>query len=290
MKLSSRRIPLLILATFAIVAAACGSEDAVDQTPASIIDPGAATAVAAGSLAAPFVPIRADMDNEPAAFLDAIPEAESKCLEEKWGVERYKAIRSGEERLNDESLDIFQCISGDTWARVITGGLFNEVGELTVATRACIAEKLSEGNVSDIANRVNDLDREPTQADFAEISIAMISEIIPISFCLNEDERAAMDGESQFGASIDILECLYDGAASLGLDFSTIFEIAPTGYEPVAEYVQVAADCGAPIDDVSAVPTPDTRDRSAPSNVPVSPSRGTEAPGPEIELIPIPVQ
>ena len=40
MNLSSRRLLLLILATFAIVAAACGSESAVDQAPVSIPDPG----------------------------------------------------------------------------------------------------------------------------------------------------------------------------------------------------------------------------------------------------------
>ncbi len=290
MKLRSQRILLLVLATFAIFTAACGSEDAVDQSPASILDSGAATAVAAGSTATDFVPIKADMDNEPAAFLDAIPEAENKCLEEKWGTERYTAIRSGEEQLNDESLDIFQCITGPTWARVMAGGLFNEVGELTVATQACVAEGLSKGNVSDIANRINDLEGEPTLEDFAKISIDMISEIIPVSFCLNEDERALMDAQSQFGASISSLECLYDGATSLGLDFSTVFQIAPTGFEPPAEYLKVASDCGFPVDDGSTSATPDTRDGSAPSIEPVSPSRGTEAPSPEIELIPIPVQ
>jgi hypothetical protein len=118
----------------------------------------------------------------------------------------------------------------------------------------------------------------------------MIAEIIPVSFCLNEDERATMDAQSQFGASISSLECLYDGATSVGLDFSTVFQIAPTGFEPPAEYLQVASDCGFPVDDGSTSPTPVTRDGSAPSNVPVSPSRGAEAPSPEIELIPIPVQ
>lgn len=90
MNLSSRRLLLLILATFAIVAAACGSESAVDQAPVSIPDPGAATAVAAVSTGADFVPIRADMDNEPAEFLDAIPETDRSCLEEIWGVDRSR--------------------------------------------------------------------------------------------------------------------------------------------------------------------------------------------------------
>jgi|GEM_PF-2405278 len=288
MNLSSRRLLLLILATFAIVAAACGSESAVDQAPVSIPDPGAATAVAAVSTGADFVPIRADMDNEPAEFLDAIPETDRSCLEEIWGVDRYTAIRSGEERLNDESLDIFKCMSGETWSRIMTGGLLNEVGEMTAATLACVADKLADGNVAAIANRIGDLEGEPTLEDFASISIDMLSEIIPVSFCLNEDERAVMDAQSQFGASISTLECLYDGATSLGLDFSSVFRIAPTGFEPPAEYLQVASDCGFPLEEVSA--TPDTRDRSAPSNIPVSPSRGTESPAPEIELIPIPVQ
>lgn len=57
MKLSNRRILLLTLATFAIVAAACGSEGAVDQAPASILDPGAATAVAVASTVTDFAPI-----------------------------------------------------------------------------------------------------------------------------------------------------------------------------------------------------------------------------------------
>ena len=279
MSFSCRRLLLLIFTTFVVVAAACGSEGDAGTAPASIIDPGAATAVAAGSFGAPFVPITADMDNEPAAFLDAIPETESKCLEEKWGVDRYTAIRSGEERLNDESLDIFQCITGPTWARIMAGGLFNEIGELTVATQACVAEKLSKGNVSGIANRINDLDGEPTLEDFAEISIAMISELIPVSFCLNEDERAVMDAQSQFGASIPTLECLFDGATSLGLDFSSVFQIAPTGFEPPAEYLQVASDCGFPITD-----EPTSSEPSPPQIDPI-PSQSEPSP-PQIEPIP----
>lgn len=50
-------------------------------------------------------------------------------------------------------------------------------------------------------------------------------------------------------ASISTLECLFDGATSLGLDFSSVFQIAPTGFEPPAEYLQVASDCGFPITD-----------------------------------------
>ena len=290
MSTGSRRLLLLILATFAVVAAASGSEGGENTAPASIIDPDAATAVAAAASKAPFVPIRADMDNEPAEFLDAIPDTESKCLEEIWGADRYTAIRSGEERLNDESLDIFKCMSGDTWSRIMAGGLFNEVGELTVATQACVAERLAEGNVAAVANRINDLEGEPTLEDFASISIDMISEVIPVSFCLNEDERAVIDGQNQFGASIATLECLYDGAKSVGLDFSSVFQIAPSGFEPPAEYLQVAEDCGHPI---TVMPTPsgtDGRDRSDSSNTPVSPSRRLGTPGPETELIPIPVQ
>ena len=75
MKIGSRRYLFLFLAAFAIVAAACSSEDAADLAP--IIDAGAATAVAAASSVVSLEPIRADMDNDPAAFLDAIPEARS---------------------------------------------------------------------------------------------------------------------------------------------------------------------------------------------------------------------
>ncbi|MDP6821766.1 MAG: hypothetical protein QF554_00545 [Dehalococcoidia bacterium] len=288
MNLGSRRLLLPVLAGFAVVAAACSGSNGAELSPGSIIDPDAATAVAAGASKAPFVPIRADMDNEPAEFLDAIPEAENKCLEEIWGVDRYTAIRSGEERLDDESLDIFECMSGDTWSRIMAGGLFNEVGELSLATQACVAEKLAVGNVAAVANRINDLDGEPTLEDFASISIDMISEVIPVSFCLNEDERAVMDGQSQFGASIATLECLYHGAQSVGLDFSSVFQIAPAGYEPPAEYLQVAEDCGYPI---TVIPTPsgtDGRDRGDTSNTPASPSRDLGTPDPEPVLIPGP--
>ena len=56
MKLSSRRILILILATFAVVAVACSSEDTLDLAP--IIDAGAATAEAAYSKLAATIDAR----------------------------------------------------------------------------------------------------------------------------------------------------------------------------------------------------------------------------------------
>lgn len=276
MKFGSRRYLLLFLAAFALVAVACSSEDTPDLAP--IIDAGAATAQAAAADAVPLVPIHADMDTEPAAFLDAIPEAESNCLEEKWGDDRYTAIRSGEERLNDESLDIFQCITGETWSRVIAGGLFNEIGELDPITLSCVANKLGDGKVAAVASQLQQIEGEPTLEDYAAVSMQMISEIIPVSFCLNEDERAKLDSQSQFGTSISTLECLYEGTESLGLDFSTVFQVAPPDFEPPAEYLQVAADCG--------FDTPETSSRTETQ----SGDRRIGTPGPEVDLIPIPAQ
>ena len=287
MNLGSRQYLFLFLAAVAVVAVACGSEDGAGFDPASIIDAGAATAVAAASDIVPLVPISADMDNEPEAFLDAIPEAERKCLEELWGDQRYADIRSGDERLNDESLDIFKCITGETWSRVIAGGLFNEIGVLSVETTACVATKLGDGRVAAVADQLSQIEGEPTLADYALVSVGMVSEIIPVSFCLNEEERDLIDAESQFGTSMTIsdLECLYDGTQSLGLDFSTVFQIAPSDYEPSPEYLQVALDCGFPVTD-GLTQTESTRSET--STIESGPSTGT--PDPEVDLIPIPVQ
>jgi hypothetical protein len=292
MNIGSRRLLLLAMPVFAVVAVACSSEEIANLSPGSIIDAGAATAVADASTAvadaaskASFVPIRANMDDEPAVFLDAIPETDRKCLEEIWGEDRYTAIRSGEEQLNDESLDIFKCMSSETLSRITTGGLLNEVGELTPATLTCVATKLAEGNVAAIAGRIGELEGEPTLEDFAPI----LTEIIPVSFCLNEDERAVMDGQSQFGSSIETLECLYDGTEAIGLDFSTVFEISPSDYEPSAEYLKVATDCGFPIQETPTSSGTSSGDRTDSSNIPVSPSLDGSIPDVETELIPIPV-
>lgn len=287
MKLSSRRILILILATFAVVAVACSSEDTLDLAP--IIDAGAATAEAAASQLAEFPPITVSLDDEPAAFLDAIPETERQCLEDERGDDRYTAIRNGEERLGDETLGLFPCIAWNTLLRVMVGGMTAEIGGLSIETQACMIQKLSAGNTSSVISHIDALGDKPSLEEFGPIMMDLITEI-PVTFCLNEEERAKLDDQNQFGTSISDLECMYDGVQSLGLDFSTVFEIAPAGFEPPAEYLKVASDCGFPVDDGSTSPTPITRDRSAPSIEPVSPSRGTEAPSPEIELIPIPVR
>lgn len=272
MKFRNRHLLLPAVAVLAAVVVSCGSDGDTKLDPASIIDPGAATAVAAAANTTSLVPILADMDNEPAAFLDAIPEAERACLEEKWGEQRYADIRSGDEQLNDESLEIFQCITGETWSRVIAGGLFNEVGGLDPATLSCVATKLGDGSIAAIADQLQQVDGDPTLEDYLAVSMQMLSEIIPVTFCLNEEERARLDVQGQFGMSVSTLECLYEGTKSLGLDFSAVFQIAPPGFEPPAEYVQVAVDCGL---DVSRTET--------------QPGEGTMGtPEVEMELIPIP--
>lgn len=271
----NRRLLLIVLATFAVVAAACGSEGGANSAPAAQANP---TPVPTASPIA-FVPITVDLDNDPAAFLDAIPEADRACLEDEWGSDRYQAIRSGNERLGDETLGLFPCLAGDTLLRIMVGGITAEIGELTATTRECVVEKLREGSVSAIVRQVSELGAQPSLEEFAEIAIQMISETIPVTFCLNEDERAIMDAQNQFGASISTLECLYDGAESLGLDFSSVFQIAPSDFEPPAEYLQVATDCGFDIPEAPPTPDPDARRRTigtpppSPSLTPVVPTR-----------------
>ena len=245
---------LLLLATFAIVAAACGSEDRADSAPAGQPNP---TAVPTET-PVPLFPITVDMDNEPAAFFAEIPVAERSCLESQWGADRYEAIRSGDERLEDESLDLVRCFSGETFSRVIAGGLFRELGELSDATLACVSEKLRGSNAVTIASSINDLAEDPTLEDFSEISIQIYTEIIPVTFCLNTAERALFNGNGQFGETVSTLECLYDGALSVGEDFGSVFH---SGVEPSAEYRQVAVDCGYAIPTPFPSPDPDTGGR-----------------------------
>ncbi len=83
--------------------------------------------------------------------------------------------------------------------------------------------------------------------------LASLDEII-----MTDDPVSTNDEPGELFASISTLECLFDGATSLGLDFSSVFQIAPTGFEPPAEYLQVASDCGFPITDepTSSEPSP----------------------------------
>lgn len=283
MKPGNRRYLLLFLAAFAVIAVACTSEDKPDLP--GIIDAGAATAEAAASQLAELPPITVSLDDEPAAFLDAIPETERRCLEDEWGDDRYTAIRNGEERLGDETLGLFPCIAGNTLLRVMVGGMTAEVGGLSVETQACMIQKLSAGTTSTVISQIDALGDKPSMEEFGAIAMDLITETIPVTFCLNEEERTKLDSQNQFGTSISTLECLYDGAESVGLDFSSVFEIAPSGFEPPAEYLQVASDCGFPITD-EPTQTETTRTESR-----MLEGEGrTGTPDPEIELIPVPVQ
>ena len=121
------------------------------------------------------------------------------------------------------------------------------------------------------------LQSSPTFEDWSRWKageLASLDEII-----MTDDPVSTNDEPGELFVSLSTLECLFDGATSLGLDFSSVFQIAPTGFEPPAEYLQVASDCGFPITD-----EPTSSEPSPPQIDPI-PSQSEPSP-PQIEPIP----
>ena len=210
-----------------------------------------------------FLPIGADPKNEPAVFLDAIPKTDSKCLEEIWGVDRYTAIRSGDANIEfdldevgspfemtEDGSSLYKCLSGETWARFLIGDLFNDLGELSAGTLACVDGKIAERNLVAITSKLGDviLEQEAALEDIELILTEFVIESMPVLFCLNEDERRATEG---FGfEELWEMECLLDALESTGMDLYAAFEAIQSdpfnmkSAEITAEFERATLECG----------------------------------------------
>lgn len=178
---------LLALPVFLMVFAACETV----PTPTVVPTP---TATPTPLLS----PILVDPDGDPLGFFQSIPEEEQQCLTQSLGQVRLDEILGGAGFTGDDGLVMEQCISKETFARVILGLFVNQAGDLRDDTSACVWDVLREV----------DLKRLFTSDDNEALVLALQT-IIDASFCLTDEEiamAAASAGIEEF--PIAGLRCL----------------------------------------------------------------------------------
>jgi hypothetical protein len=169
-------------------------------------------------------------DGDPLGFFQSIPEEEQQCLLQSLGQYRLDEILGGDGFSGVDSLVMEQCISNETFVRVIFGLLVNQVGDLRDDTMACAWDIL--GDV--------DLNRLFT-GDDSEITVLAIQTIIDVSFCLSDEEVAMAEaavGIEEF--PIAGLRCLAERgkADSLAVIFSD------DQFVPSVEMIGAMLECG----------------------------------------------
>ena len=254
------RTALFAAVSIAMIAAiACGTDDSPDGPVAAAPEPTATPVPTVSS-----EPITADPNDDPAAFIAALPDAERQCLVDTLGEATFGNLLAGQDATAEDGKAILACVSDNTIQRVIVGQIIGQGGiELSDATLACIDDRLSTVDYHSIGSMFFDdaLDVDGLSAD--DLDTELIAEaalsLFPAIFCLNDDERAALGsggsgdaGEDDFfsglltGTTIDALECGFDAAGPEGL--ISLVSIADEGEltsEAFAVFGAVIAECGA---------------------------------------------
>ncbi len=239
------------LAMMAVIACGSGDSSTDTQAPTVAPDPTATPVPTVSS-----EPITADLDDDPAAFIAALPESERQCLVDTLGEAVFGNLLAGEEPSDEDGRAILGCLSNDTIQRVIVGQVIAQGGiELSEATLACVDDRLSTVDFLSLGPFFfDDSDDGGEDLDTQQIAEVALS-LFPAIFCLNDEERAAIGsagsgGDDFFGGgltgtTIDALECGFDAAGPEGLVslISIADEGALTG-ESLAVIGAVLAECG----------------------------------------------
>ena len=172
MSTSSRRLrwTLLSLPLLLIVLVACETASTATPEPTSTPTPTpTATPVPLPE------PILADPDENPREFFQALPQEEEECLVQALGQARVDQILDGEQPSQEDSRALEQCVSQESFARVLIGSFVNSVGGLSDATLGCMWDILGEA---------------PTEGgDLSGELVAFLS----LTLCLSDEDAARAD-------------------------------------------------------------------------------------------------
>lgn len=187
-------IVLVVLVT-AIAAGACAKADPVPTaTPAP-----SPTPVNTPTL---IRSIRIDQAKDPVGFLNSIPASEVECGDRAVvGRLNLTAIISGRMASTAaQAAALTKCMSRDTVLRVAVGQIELQAGPLSNATLICVAGRVPEIGFESLLN--------------AQPDPAALVGVLQALFCLNNDERSALEanvsaGRFSFGGvGIGSLECI----------------------------------------------------------------------------------
>ncbi|MEE8364137.1 MAG: hypothetical protein V3S18_08715 [Dehalococcoidia bacterium] len=230
--MTARRRPLWILvltaATLLLIGACGGSKSEPEPTPTPEPSP---TPVPETT----FRLITADPETDRAAFEAAIPDAERECLQDRLGEAAYQALFTDEAFSADTPAEVLACLSNKTLGGIIIGqslaGSAPGAGlAVSDETLACMGDRVKAVDFAGILTAISD--DEPG----LEAGLGGFMEFAQVLFCLNDAERAAVEG-AMFGGddgddgddgepiiTLDTVECLFNAAGPDGL--TALFGIA----------------------------------------------------------------
>jgi hypothetical protein len=247
-----RMFAMLSVVAIATIAVACGGDEA---EAAPIAEPTDIPTVA--PTATPdhgLAPISVNAEIDPAGFLAALPADEQSCIRTSLGDGRFEELLVQEEEpLSEELTALLACVSDDTILNVALGVALAESNvTLSDATLSCVSEWLDDVDLGTLRLLVTDEDTDALgTTELLQFGISAF----PAIFCLNDDERAGLGGDTTgddifaalSGATIDALECAFDAAGPDGL--ATMLTIADETDEINPELPAVVgrilADCSA---------------------------------------------
>ncbi len=222
--MTARRRPLWILvltaAALLLIGACGGSKSEPEPTPEPTPTPVPETT---------FRLITADPETDRAAFEAAIPDAERECLQDRLGEAAYQALFTDEAFSADTPAEVLACLSNKTLGGIIIGqslaGSAPGAGlAVSDETLACMGDRVKAVDFAGILTAISD--DEPG----LEAGLGGFMEFAQVLFCLNDAERAALEG-AMFGGddgepiiTLDTVECLFNAAGPDGL--TALFGIA----------------------------------------------------------------
>ena len=189
MSTSIRRLrwTLLALPVFLIAFVAC------ETTP----DPTPVPTATATPIPLPL-PILVNLDDDPLAVFQLIPEEEQQCLAQSLGQARLDELLSDAEFTEEDGRVAAQCISQETIVRIMLGFVIDQTDGLRDDTLICAWDILGEVDLKLLFTSDDD-----------ESRILAVQTIIDASFCLSDEEvarAAAAAGIEDF--PVDGLRCL----------------------------------------------------------------------------------
>ena len=201
--MTKRIMPMLAALAVCLAVTACGESEA------------ASPATSSPTQAPLSDPVTARLETAPRVFLDAIPASERECVVASWGQARYDQIVAGGAPTVEENEAAFDCLGDTTAVRMLLGGLVAGAGELSDTTLRCASQRLAEADPAIVRAAAQNPGGDTPADDLAQAVASGDASILQAVFCLNADERAALEASGGFvmGEDIAAFECL---ASELG--------------------------------------------------------------------------
>lgn len=171
--------------------------------------------------------ITVNPEEDPEAFLQAIPASERDCMEQAFGAERLlEVVRAEGEPSSEETAKLMGCVSEETMRRLMLGQMMMEL-DISEQGMTCISAELRDVSLPDFS-------RQGEQEGIGK----QITEGVTFSYqltraalnCLSEEEAAELLGgkllggmEEGDGPNLEYLRCLYGS-----IDDETIAQLAET--------------------------------------------------------------